>query len=327
MSKKTIAVLGTGGTIAGTAMSATDNVAYRSAQLGVGALLQSVPGLVQALDGHTAVMEQVADVDSKDMGWAQWRTLAQRCLHYLSQPEVRAVLVTHGTDTLEETAYFLSRVLPQQVLASKALVLTCAMRPASSMAADGPQNLRDAIRVACAPDAAGVLVVCAATVHAAGDVQKVHPYRLNAFDSGDAGPLGYVEEGVVRWVRQCPPVGALDAQRLMDPLLAPIWPRVEVVLNYAGSDGALVRALCAASATEAEPVRGLVVAGTGNGTVHHALEAALLNAQSQGIRVVRCSRCAYGQIVLGDHPVSTFPPAVYLSAVKARIALMLDLMP
>lgn len=323
MSKK-IAVLGTGGTIAGTSSSAADNVGYSAAQLDVGTLLQSVPGLAQCVGDHHLVTEQVADIDSKDMGWTQWRALAQRALHYLSQPDFGAVLVTHGSDTLEETAYFLSCVLPASVLANKPLVLTCAMRPASSLAPDGPQNLRDAVRVACAPGASGVLVVCAGTVHAAQAIQKVHPYRLDAFDSGDAGPLAYVEEGMVRWLHSCPVVGA-DVVPLMDRLPAPIWPRVEIVLNHAGADGTLVRTVCAAAATDAEPVRGLVLAGTGNGTVHHALAAALVQAQSQGIRVVRSTRCAYGQIVPGEGAVDAFR-AVNLSPVKARIALMLELM-
>lgn len=324
MTKK-IAVLGTGGTIAGTSLSATDNVAYRAAQLEVGVLLQSVPGLAECLSGHGVVTEQVADVDSKDMGWPQWRVLAQRTLHFLCQSDIVAVVVTHGTDTLEETAYFLSCVLPQEVLANKALVLTCAMRPASSVAPDGPQNLRDAIRASCAPGAHGVLVVCAGTVFAARDVQKVHPYRLNAFDSGDTGPLGYLEEGGVRWVKPCPLVGT-DGMQLMNRLPELTWPRVEIVLSHAGADGALVRTLCASSAMDADPIRGLVVAASGNGTIHHALERALLQADSQGIRVVRSTRCAYGQIVLGEGAVNAFPVAVHLSPVKARIALMLELM-
>lgn len=324
MSKK-IAVLGTGGTIAGASAFAADNVGYRAAQMNVDVLLQSVPGLAQCVGDHVVVTEQVADVDSKDMGWMQWRALAQRALAHLSASDTAAVVVTHGTDTLEETAYFLSRVLPANWLTCKPLVLTCAMRPATSLAADGPQNLRDAMRVACDPVANGVLVVCASTVHAAQVVQKIHPYRLDAFDSGDAGALGYVEEGLVRWLRPCPVVGA-DSAQYMEKLLDPIWPRVEIVVSHAGADGNLVRTLCASVASDAEPLRGLVVAGTGNGTIHGALEAALMRAQSQGIQVVRTTRCTYGCIVLGDRPDQDFPAAVDLSPVKARIALMLSLM-
>lgn len=324
MSKK-IAILGTGGTIAGTSSGVGDNVGYQAAQLDIGVLLQSVPELLQSLDDHAVVAEQVVNIDSKDMGWVQWEALAQRALYYLSQSEIRAVLVTHGTDTMEETAYFLSRVLPASALVNKPLVLTCAMRPASALAPDGPQNLRDAIRVACAPVAYGVMVVCAGTVHSARDIQKVHPYRLDAFDSGDAGPLAYVEEGRVRWVRPCPMVGA-DSLQLMNRLHGNHWPRVEIVQSYAGTDGFLVRMICASSATDADPVRGLVVAATGNGTIHHALEASLVLAQALGIRVLRSTRCAYGEIVLGEGPSNTVFEATKLSPTKGRIALMLDLM-
>ena len=324
MSKK-IAILGTGGTIAGTASCVADNVRYRAAQLDVDRLLQSIPGLEQCLAGHGVVAEQVANVDSKDMGWSQWRVIAQRALYFFSQPDICAVLVTHGTDTIEESAYFLSRVLPASLLAVKPLVLTCAMRPASSMAPDGPQNLRDSIRVACAPEAQGVLVVCAGTVHSARDVQKVHPYRLDAFDSGDAGPLAYVEEGVVRWVRPCPVMGA-DSLQLLNQLQEPIWPRVEIVQSYAGTDGSLVHAICVGATTDANPVRGIVVAATGNGTIHHTLEAALTQAQALGIRVLRSTRCAYGQIVMGEAEPNSVIGATNLSPTKSRIALMLDLM-
>ena len=114
---------------------------------------------------------------------------------HLAQADVDAVVITHGTDTLEETAWFLHLALDPCLTAAKPVVLTCAMRPASSRSADGPQNLLDALAVARLPQARGVVAVCTGAIHAAADVQKVHTYRLQAFDSGDAGALGYVEEG------------------------------------------------------------------------------------------------------------------------------------
>jgi len=168
-------VLGTGGTIAGTASSASDNIGYTAAQ--------------------------VAQVDSKDMRFDIWRTLARRVAHHLAQPQVAGVVITHGTDTLEETAYFLHAVLPAELVNAKPVVLTCAMRPASSLNPDGPQNLKDAVAVALSAGAHGVVVVCAGTVHGALEVQKTHTYRLDAFSSGDAGPLAYVEEGSVRLLK------------------------------------------------------------------------------------------------------------------------------
>lgn len=329
MSKK-IVFLGTGGTIAGTAASAVDNVGYTAAQLGVDQLLGGIPALPDTLGECTAVFEQVMQIDSKDMGWPQWLALVRRVCHYLAMPDVAAIVVTHGTDTLEETAFFLSQVLPRDGLACKAVVLTCAMRPASSLAADGPQNLLDAVVVARSRAAHGVLVVCAGGVHAAHAVQKVHPYRLHAFDSGDAAALGYVEEGVVRWVQRCPeqnqnPACTPELLEHWSQASQP-WPRVEIVMNYVGATGATVRALCAAPPDSGAAVQGIVVAGTGNGTLHHDLEAALWQAQRQGVRVVRATRCPQGCVVPGAGSDAALPHAQGLSAVKARIALMLDIM-
>lgn len=325
MSKK-IVFLGTGGTIAGTAASALDNVGYAAAQLDVDQLLMRIPGLSDTLGECTAVFEQVMQIDSKDMGWPQWLALVRRVCHYLAMPDVAAIVVTHGTDTLEETAFFLSQVLPRDGLACKAVVLTCAMRPASSLAADGPQNLLDAVVVARSRAAHGVLVVCAGSVHAAHVVQKVHPYRLHAFDSGEAAALGYVEEGAVRWVQRCPDQDTVLTPELLERWSQLPWPRVEIVMNYVGATGATVRALCAEPADSSSAVQGIVVAGTGNGTLHHELEAALWQAQGQGVRVVRATRCPQGCVVPGTGSDAALPHSQGLSAVKARIALMLEIM-
>ncbi len=324
MSKK-IVFLGTGGTIAGTSDQAGDNVGYTAAQVGVGQLLLAIPRLQSALGDLNFHSEQVCQVDSKDMGWTQWRVLADRITHYLAEPTVGSVVVTHGTDTLEETAFFLSRVVSQTLLASKPVVLTCAMRPASSMSPDGPQNVLDAVAVARSNQARGVLAVCAGKVHSSGDVQKIHPYQLNAFDSGDAGPLAYVEEGRVRWVHACPLADGAAPALSAAVLAQKTWPRVEIVMSYAGATGDTVRALCAAVGAAAQPVRGIVVAGTGNGTIHHDLELALQEAQAQGVRVLRSTRCVYGKLVAGGS-AEGFDDARGLSPVKARIALMLELM-
>jgi L-asparaginase len=324
MSKKLV-FLGMGGTIAGTADSAMDNVGYKSAQVGVTQLLAAIPPLRTALGDLLVVSEQVAQVDSKDIGYGHWRDLVLRAIHYLNMADVHALLITHGTDTLEETAFFLSRVLPAALLVAKPVVLTCAMRPATSLAPDGPQNVLDAVAVARAPAASGVLVACAGTVHSARDVQKVHPYRTNPFDSGDAGPLGYVEEGVVRWVHRCDGV-LVDGRTLaLDRLIAEVWPWVEIVFSHAGVTGAAVRAICGGGRNDASPLRGIVVAGTGNGTVHEDLESALREAQQQGIRIVRSTRCAQGGVVPGSAKFE-FSHSNGLSPVKARIALMLELL-
>ncbi|MBA3059495.1 MAG: asparaginase [Gammaproteobacteria bacterium] len=329
-----IVVLATGGTIAGSAASVSDNIGYSAAQMGVRQLLDSVPGLDQVAAGRTLVAEQVAQIDSKDMSFAVWQQLALRVSHHLGQTDVSGIVITHGTDTLEETAYFLHAVLPAQQLAAKPVVLTCAMRPASSAAPDGPQNLRDAVAVASTLGAGGVVAVCAGKVHAAVDVQKVDTYRLDAFSSGDAGVVAYVEEGVVRLVRNWPLALVDKAQVAIDKIASlPHWPRVEIVMNYAGASGALVDALLApgavagspaAQARGVSPVRGLVVDGTGNGTIHQDMEAALRCAQALGVKVVRSSRCATGRVLATKS--SEFAHSDGLSPVKARIALMLQLM-
>lgn len=313
MDSQKCVLLGTGGTIAGTACVAADNLGYTAAQLGVQALLQAVPGLPHVPGGW--VVEQVAQVDSKDMDFAVWLALAQRCQQHLADPAVRGIVVTHGTDTLEETAWFLHCVLQ----AHKPVVLTCAMRPATALAPDGPQNLRDAVAVAMAPGAQGVLVVCAGEVHGARQVQKIHPYRTNAFSSGEAGPLGWIEEGKVRLAQNWPLARINQALIAIENIAnGSAWPRVDIVMNYAGASGAMVDALVHSG------VQGLVVAGTGNGTLHWALQAALERAQALGVAVRIASRCPLGRVL--PRPGATLPDAQGLSPVKARVSLLLELL-
>ena len=317
--------LGMGGTIAGTAASAGDNVGYTAAQVGVQALLASVPGLVPLLGGREVLSEQVCQIDSKDLEHTDWRSLWDRVSHYLAMDDVSGVVVTHGTDTLEETAYFLSCTLPVELLKRKPVVLTCAMRPASSLTPDGPGNMADAAAVALCKEAHGVLVVCAGKIHSAAHVQKVHPYRTDAFDSGEAGPVGLVEEGKVRLLGDWPTLTASGSPIGSPVLPSGAWPCVELLISHAGATGAVVRAMLETDA-DAAPLRGIVVAGSGNGTIHKIMESALLEAQEQGIRVVRVSRCAYGQVVGGSATdrSGAFASAG-LSGVKARIALMLEI--
>ncbi|MBU7574264.1 MAG: asparaginase [Hydrogenophaga sp.] len=309
-----LVILGTGGTIAGRAAQAGDNVGYVAGQVGVADLVAAVP----ALAGVPLEVEQVAQVDSKDMGLPVWRALVARLRAHLDDPQVSAVIVTHGTDTLEETAFVLQRLLQP----TKPVVLTCAMRPASALVPDGPQNLADALAVVRQGEA-GVVVVCAGLVHGALEVAKVHTYRLDAFDSGDAGPLACVEEGEVRRFRhRGASVPSHDPALLARFLAADALPRVELVTSHADADGSLVRALMAPGA--ARPLRGIVVAGTGNGTVHQALSDALNAAQTQGVRVVLATRCARGRVV--PHAGLPFEHSAGLSPVKARLALALDLL-
>jgi L-asparaginase len=344
-----IVVLGTGGTIAGTAASSADHTGYTAAQIGVAQLLEGIDGLKEVLQpanqasaATTLVTEQVAQIDSKDMDFATMARLAARCAHHLAQSDVRAVLVTHGTDTLEETAWFLHLVLPADLLATKPVVMTCAMRPATSSQADGPRNLLDAVHVALDAQACGVLAVCAGDVHSAVHVQKVHSHALNAFSSSledGALPLGRLnrlssaqplnQQPAVHWnasakaflLSNRPVVQVFTAQAAMQFIANTVtWPRVEIVHNYAGATGAVVRALLTDNYA---PVKGIIAAGTGNGTLSTDLEAALTHAQSRGVRVLRASRCAGGGVSTTAHDTL---PCTAQSAVKARVQMVLELL-
>lgn len=300
MGPRKIVILGTGGTLAGTSTRPGDNVGYTAAQVGIADLVARIP-LLQQVPVET---EQVAQLDSKDMTFAIWEELAGRCRHHLQQGDVQGIVITHGTDTIEETAFYLDQVLSPD----KPVVLTCAMRPATALSPDGPQNIVDAVTVASAQGAAGVVVVCAGVVHEARHVAKVHHYRLDPFSSGDAGPLGYVEEGVVRLARGWRQPG--DFIRSSGKPLR----KVEIVFSHAGATRDHIDALVRGG------VQGVVVAATGNGTVHAELMPALLEAQSKGVRVLRASRCAEGGII--EQPGDALP-STSLSPVKARILLLL----
>ena len=313
-----VVILGTGGTIAGCAASPTDHVGYTAGQRNVAELLAALTA--EAAIGVEA--EQVAQLDSKDMDHATWQRLAQRASHHLARPDVAGVVVTHGTDTLEETAWFLHRVLAP----TKPLVLTAAMRPATALSADGPQNLIDALLVARLPTARGVMVVIGGQVFGALGLRKLHPYRVDAFGSADGGALGVVEAGVLRRWRDWPAGQALGLARLARDESA--WPVVEIITSHGGASGAAVKALLAAGG-----VNGLVVAGTGNASLHAALDQALSQAAAQGVAVWRATRCVLGATV-GQQVAATAPPdlslpqaeAGLLSPWQARVELLLRLL-
>jgi L-asparaginase len=312
---KKIVMLGMGGTIAGAASSASNHTSYKAGQIGLEQLVEAVPALRESAQTYDLLVEEVARIDSKDMDFAILARLAQRVAQLLAQDDVQAVVITHGTDTLEETAFFLQALLGP----AKPVVLTCAMRPATALVPDGPQNMLDALAVACHHAAQGVVAVCAGVIHGAQDVRKVHPYRLDAFSSGDAGPIGFVEEGRLRLVRNWPAAKGLAGVASLEAVqAASAWPYVEIVLSHAGADGRLIDALVRSG------VQGLVVAGTGNGTVHEARLKALLQAQAQGIPVFLSTRCPLGQLLKRDNEALT--TVCDLSPVQARIALMLHLL-
>jgi L-asparaginase len=303
-----VVVIGTGGTIAGTAARPQDLTGYTAGALPVADLLAAVP----ALAGARLQAESLAQMDSCDMDHATWVRLARAVSHHLARPEVAGVVVTHGTDTLEETAYFLHHT----VNAAKPVVLTAAMRPATAPSPDGPQNLVDAVLLAAGTaGACGVLAVLAGVVHAGNDLRKLHGYRVDAFGSGDAGPVALVQDGGLRCLRDWPVSAPTFAAVLhTDPAK---WPTVDIITSHAGARGATLDALVAAGA------KGIVLAGTGNGSVHASLLAAARRAQQQGLAVLRASRCVAGGVV--GAPADALPSAGDATPAQARVLLLLRL--
>ncbi len=304
-----IVVIATGGTIAGTAATPQAHLGYQAGALDANALIAAVPPLAgQAIETHS-----LAQLDSCDMDHATWLRLRDALALHLARPEVDGAVVTHGTDTLEETAYFLHRTLQ----ANKPVVLTAAMRPATALGADGPQNLLDAVTVARTPAVGGVCVVFAGKVFGATDLRKVHGYRVEAFDPGDAGLLGHVVNGALHLHRPWPVAALHPAAKKLPP--AASWPAVDIVMSHAGARGAALQALVAAGA------RGIVIAGTGNGSVHTNLLAAARRAQAAGVLVRRASRCVLGGVHASGN-LDDLPDAGPLSPAQARVALLLDLL-
>lgn len=300
-----VLVLATGGTIAGEAARPEQPMAYRAAQRGVAELIAAVP----ALAAWPLEAEQLAQVDSKDMGPSIWRPLLARLQAHLARPEAGGVVITHGTDTLEETAWLLHRLLAPE----RPVVLTAAMRPANALDADGPGNLLEAVRLAATPGVRGVLLALGGEVFGAEGLRKAHPQRLAAFTGGDAGPLA-------RWAGSClqalrPWPGTPGAPGLNWPLRDPgpalagaDWPRVELLCAHAGAEGWAVDAL-RAPLPGLPPLAGLVVAATGNGTLARPLEAALRRAQAAGLPCWRTSRCGEGLVEDPACPPAPEPPA------------------
>ena len=303
-----LTLIGTGGTIAGAAPAAADTTAYRAGALDPAALLAAVPG---AAAHATLDLLALLAIDSKDMSPSHWLSIARAVATRLAQPDCDGVVITHGTDTLEETAWFLHLVLPP----GKPVVLTAAMRPASALSADGPMNLLQAIAVAASPAAhgKGVLVVLNDTIFAGADIVKTHTRALDAIRAPERGPLGTVLPVRFHTAPAHDSAGAvpLDTLAGRDAL-----PRVDILYVAAGSDPDLL-ATAAARGTA-----GVVLALPGNGSLPEAWRAAADAATAAGVRVLRASRVAAGAV---SEEAGALPASGERGPAKARIALMLAL--
>jgi L-asparaginase len=308
-----IAVLATGGTIAGEAGDAAKTSGYKAGVVGVDKLLGAVPSLSQVARIHS---EQVASIDSKDMTPALWATLCTRVNALLAQDDIDGIVITHGTDTLEETAYLLHLTVKSE----KPVVLTAAMRPATALSADGPLNLLNAVTVAASRASwkQGVLVAFNNQIHCGRDVTKTSTYAVDAFRSPEGGVLGWVQDGQVEFQRS-----VVRPHTLQSPFqIAGELPAVEIVTSYAGASRVPIDALVAAG------VKGLVIAGTGNGSIHSTLQQAVADAIKQGVAVVRSSRVGAGHVMRNgaapDDALGSITAGA-LNPYKTRVLLMLAL--
>ncbi len=312
---KHIVILATGGTIAGAAPDQRQTSGYRAGALPIQSLMAALPDLGGLA---TVAGEQLYAIDSKDVDDGHWLALARRVAELAADPLVDGIVVTHGTDTMEETAWFLNLV----VRSDKPVVMVGAMRPATALSADGPMNLYAALSTA-ADDAAsgmGVLVVLNDQISAARDVTKRHAGNVATFDCGPFGFLGEIGPAGPAFHRM--PTRRHTLASAFDIGVLDRLPAVEIVYGHAGMSTLFVDAAIAGG------VAGIVYAGTGEGTIHHAVLPRLVAARAAGISVVRASRTGAGRVVAGaavDDAALGFVAADTLTPQKARILLRLGL--
>jgi L-asparaginase len=316
-SKPLVYVIGTGGTISSIGESRTDFIDYSYADrhYTIDEMLARVP----EIDGYATVRaEQLLNVYSGEISPAHWVDLARRANGIFGEaPDAAGIAITHGTATLEETAYFLNLT----VKSGKPVVVTGAMRPSTALSNDADLNLADSVRVAASPAAAGrgVLVVLNNQIQAARDVTKSSTSRLDTFRSSDLGFLGYADsDGEVVFYRN--PTRAHTEHTEFDVGSLRTLPRVDIALAYAGADGTSVAALAGAGCA------GLVAAGLGSGSAPRAFLDALTAVARGGVPVVIASQSGSGRVMMRRALIERgFVVADNLLPRKARILLMLAL--
>jgi L-asparaginase len=293
-----VKVVATGGTIANTP----------SGRLNAAEVAEAIPALKKVA---RLEVEEVIRVGSSSIRLENWLTLARRVNDILArEPEVKGVVVTHGSNTVEETAYFLSLT----VKSDKPVVLTAAQRQFTTLSSDSPKNFLQAVRVAVSDEARGkgALVVVNDMIHAARDVTKTLSYRLETYDSRDLGALGLVDEDKVSFYRAPTRRGhAFDLEKITT------LPRVDIVYTYADADGTLI---------DASKAEGLVIAGFPTGSGTPAMDEAVKRAVARGVPVVMTHRGGAGRVQ--DTRAKEARPLLWgdnLTPQKARILLMLGL--
>lgn len=309
-----IKILATGGTIAGTAAVNTQMTGYEAGALAIQTLIDAVPAIKDFADVSG---EQIVKIGSQNMTDEILLKLSKRCNELLKDPKVDGIVITHGTDTLEETAYFLNLT----VRSDKPVVLVGAMRPATAMSADGPLNLLNAVKTAVCPEAKGkgVLVAMNDTINGARDVTKTNTTNTATFKSPELGAFGYISAGVPQFFRASTKVHTFASQ--FDVSKLDTLPRVDIIYSHVNDDRVMADAAVAAGA------KGIIHAGTGNGSIADRCDEGLADAVKKGVTVVRSARVGNGVTTKSvqkwtDHG---YLEANSLNPQKARILLQLAL--
>jgi L-asparaginase len=309
-----IRVLATGGTIAGAQASATD-YGYKSGAYDVNTLLNAVPNLGKLAN---ITGEQVANIGSQDMNDEVWLKLAKRVNESLASADVDGVLITHGTDTLEETSYFLTLV----VKSDKPVVMVGSMRPATAISADGPGNIYNGMAVAADQRAKGkgTLVLLNDEFHYARNVVKTDTTSVQTFASLNRGPAGLVHTGTVEWFEPMNKKIGAATEFTVDGLDR--LPRVDIIYAHANMSADLIDAAVRNGA------KGIVVAGVGDGNMTTPALDALKKAAKGGVVVVRSTRLPMG-LTLRNNEVNDdemgFVASGELNPPKSRVLLQLAL--
>lgn len=305
-----VTILATGGTIAG-AQPKAGEAGYKAGSFSVESLIQAVPGMK---DIATVTGEQIASIGSQDMNDAVWIKLARRVNELEKSPDVDGIVITHGTDTMEETGYFLNLV----VKGDKPVVLVGSMRPATAISADGPMNLYNATAVAVdrAARGRGVLVVMNDDIHYAREAEKTNTTSLQTFESPNRGLAGIVNFGKARFYS--PPVPKHTSGSAFAGSVPDVLPAVFIVYAYANVGKEQVDAALTAGA------KGIVLAGVGDGNATAAMIDALAGAVKKGVVVVRSSRVGSGTVArnveVNDDKLG-FVAGLELNPGKARVLL------
>ncbi len=307
-----IAILATGGTISARGKSTTQMTGYQSGLVTVNEIIEGVPEVRKFANISG---EQITNVSSPSLSFDIIKQLLARINQLLAE-DIDGIVVTHGTSTLEETAYLANLLVKTE----KPVVFTGAMRPATALSADGAVNLLNAVMLAGHPQAIGkgILVVLNGQINPGRDVTKTNSMSVETFKCPELGFIGYIQNNEPYFFRSTNKRHTINSEFSIDNLNS--IPRVDIVYGYLNDDSLHVQASVQAGA------KGIVIASPGHGTMSQAIKQGLIEAQQQGVIIVKTSRCGSGIVTrVEDDNRTNFVAGGSLNAQKARILLMLAL--